>query len=171
MNKNAILILMICVALLLVGCSTRDKNPAGTQPVETQMQTQEATQAPTEEKLSGLEDSVFDGAGVENTGNEAAGETQPENTKPSEETTAATEPPHAESQPAQSQEGESTGEMTYEKYNAMSGDEQLAFFETFDSVEAFIDWYNAAKEKYEKEHPYIEIDGGEIDLDSIFGGN
>ena len=59
--------------------------------------------------------------------------------------------------------------MTYEKYNAMSGNEQMEFFSTFASVEDFVDWYNSAKEKYEAEHPYIEIENGEIDLDAIFG--
>lgn len=172
MNKNTIYILIICAALLLTGCVTHDQTPtAGGLPQETQAQPQEMTQAPTEEKIPGLEDSIFDEFWVGEIGNQTPGETKPENTGSDEETTAATEPPYAESRPEQSQGGDSSGEMTYEKYTAMSGDDQMEFFNTFASVEAFMDWYNAAKEKYEAENPAIEIEGGEIDLDSIFGGN
>jgi len=39
--------------------------------------------------------------------------------------------------------------------------------ESFDDIEEFFEWYNKAKEKYEKDHPSIEIDGGSIDLDKI----
>lgn len=57
-------------------------------------------------------------------------------------------------------------EMTYEKYHSMSGDEQAAFINSFDSYEAFFQWYNAAEEKYKED--MIPIDGSTpIDL----GGN
>lgn len=54
-------------------------------------------------------------------------------------------------------------EMTYEKYHAMSGDEQAAFINSFDSYEAFFEWYNAAEDKYKED--MIPIDGSTpIDL-------
>lgn len=172
MNKNMILILLICMAVLMAGCVTHGETnttSGETLPPETQ----EQTLATTETTIPGLEDSIFDDVQwTENTGNTAEGETQPENDNSGEnpsETTGETEPPYAESQPEGSQGGEDSGEMTYEKYNSMSGDDQMAFFSTFASVEDFVTWYNAAKEKYEAENPYIEIEGGEIDLDSIFG--
>ena len=167
MNRKVIFIVCVCLALLLVGCGARDKNPsAGEAPAQSQEQSPEESQIPTEEKLPGLVDSIFDDLNVEDTGNQAAGENQTADANPGEETTSATEPPYAESQPA-----ENSGEMTYEKYNAMSGEEQMAFFSTFASVEDFVAWHKAAKEKYEAENPAIEIEDGEIDLDSIFGGN
>ena len=42
--------------------------------------------------------------------------------------------------------------------------------ESFDSIDAFFEWYNAAKEQHEKENPPIEVDGGAIDLDQIING-
>lgn len=50
----------------------------------------------------------------------------------------------------------------------MSGEEQQEFFESFDSVEAFFEWYNEAKAKYEAEHPSIEIGGdGKVDAGGL----
>lgn len=47
--------------------------------------------------------------------------------------------------------------LGYEEYNAMSAEEQEAFFLSFNSPEDFFAWYNAAKEKYLEENPGIEI--------------
>jgi len=61
-------------------------------------------------------------------------------------------------------------QMTYETYANMSAEEQMAFFDSFESVDAFFDWYNAARKEYEDS--FIEIDGSTpIDLDEILGGN
>ena len=169
MNKKVIFILWVCIVLLLAGCVTKGEIPtAGETTVP--LETQEQVQPTTEENLPGIIDNPFSNDGFwNNPGYVAEGETQPEvsNTEAVEET----EPPYAESQPAQNQGDESSTEMTYEKYISMSGNDQMAFFNTFASVEDFVSWYNAAKEKYEAEHPYIEIENGEIDLDSLFGGN
>ena len=59
----------------------------------------------------------------------------------------------------------------YEWYQAMTGEQQVAFAKTFDSLADFFDWYNAAKEAYEKENPGVEIGDGNIDLGEIAGGN
>ena len=60
--------------------------------------------------------------------------------------------------------------MTYVAYNAMSADEQLAFINSFESIDAFFVWYNAAKEEYNNN--LIEIDGSTpIDLGEIVGSN
>lgn len=64
----------------------------------------------------------------------------------------------------------SNGEVTYEAYQAMDGTQQKEFYDSFDSVEAFFAWYNAAKEKYEAEHPAIEIGGdGVVDVGGLGG--
>ena len=52
----------------------------------------------------------------------------------------------------------------------MSGTEQAAFMNTFESIPAFFEWRNAAKAKYEEEQDRIEIGDGEIDLGDIVGG-
>lgn len=67
--------------------------------------------------------------------------------------------------------GVTAGSLSYEEYIAMSGEEQQKYFESFESVEAFFEWYNAAKAEYEANREEIEVDG-EIDLgDYIGGGN
>ena len=60
-----------------------------------------------------------------------------------------------------------TGMLTYESYEAMTEEQQIAFMETFESIEAFFEWYNTAKAEYETQNPGIEIDDGIIDLDKI----
>lgn len=58
--------------------------------------------------------------------------------------------------------------VTYEQYNAMSPQEQVDYFNKFPSMEAFVQWYNDAKEAYDAEHGAIEIGGdGSIDLGEI----
>lgn len=63
-----------------------------------------------------------------------------------------------------------TKKLDYATYKAMKPSEQQAYMESFNDMDAFFDWYNAAKDKYEKENPSIEIDGGIVDLDSIVNG-
>ena len=63
-------------------------------------------------------------------------------------------------------------EYTYEEYIAMSGEEQQAFLERFDSMALFFAWLNAAKAEYDENQNDIEIGGdGSIDLGEIVGGN
>lgn len=74
-------------------------------------------------------------------------------------------------QPATKPAGPNTS-LTYEEFHAMTGAEQRAHQESFANLDDFFDWYNAAKETYEKENPSIEIGGnGEVDLGGLTGGN
>lgn len=65
--------------------------------------------------------------------------------------------------------GSSTAASEYEAYHAMSGAEQKAYLESFESIEAFFEWYNAAAAEYEAAHPDIEIENGSVDLSQITG--
>ncbi len=47
--------------------------------------------------------------------------------------------------------------VSYEDFQAMDADRQRAIVEYFSSMEMFVRWYNAVKEKYEAEHPNIEL--------------
>ena len=59
----------------------------------------------------------------------------------------------------------SSAAKDYEKYCAMSADEQYAYYKTFDSPESFLKWYNSVRDAYEKEHPATVLEPGEaIDL-------
>jgi len=65
-------------------------------------------------------------------------------------------------------------EMTYEEYIALSPAEQQVYFESFEGIDDYFEWYNKAKEEYEDKHPPIEIGGDDngIDIGEIIdGGN
>ena len=49
----------------------------------------------------------------------------------------------------------------------MSPEEQMAYYNQFPSMEAFVKWYNEAKAAYEKDHGSIEIEDGNIDLGGV----
>lgn len=57
--------------------------------------------------------------------------------------------------------------VSYEAYNNMTPAEQLAYYEQFPSMEAFVNWYNEAKAKYDEEHGAIDVGDGNIDLGDI----
>ena len=63
---------------------------------------------------------------------------------------------------------ETADQYTYEDYHNMTPEQQQYFVESFADMAAFFDWYNTAKETYEKEHGAIEIgNGNEINLDEV----
>lgn len=50
----------------------------------------------------------------------------------------------------------------YADYCAMSSDEQYAYYKTFKSADDFMNWYNKAKAKYEKENPTVVLEPGAV---------
>lgn len=99
-------------------------------------------------------------------------ETEPtEETTPSEEVTEPTEETTPSEETVPPTEGDNQGNAgttSYEAYLNMSGDQQLAFMQSFDSMEAFFAWLNAAKAEYEAQNPGVDVGDGNIDLG---GGN
>ena len=90
-------------------------------------------------------------------------------TTPSEEVTEPTKEttPSEETVPPTEEENQgSTGTTAYEDYLNMTGEQQLAFMQSFDSMEAFFAWLNAAKAEYEAQNPGTDVGDGNID----FGG-
>lgn len=61
------------------------------------------------------------------------------------------------------------GEIDYEEFTAMSPTQQRLYMESFESLDAFFEWYNAAKEVYEQAHPPIDVGDGVIDMEDIIG--
>ncbi len=93
-----------------------------------------------------------------------------EGTTPTEtEGTESTEP----SEPSEPSEPPvNDTELTdYEWYESLSGEEQLAHIESFESIKAFFVWYNAAKAEYEALHPDIDVGDGNVDLSGGAGGS
>ena len=68
-----------------------------------------------------------------------------------------TETKPAETKPAVNPLGEdfTLSSLTYESYNAMTGEQQKAVIDLFSSPEEFVRWYQFAEEKYLKEHPEL----------------
>ena len=95
--------------------------------------------------------------------NDQNGETVAESTGPVVDDATIPNLPEGVTAPA-------SDEVTYEIYQAMTGEEQMVFMDSFESMDAFFAWYNAAKEEYEAKQ--IEIDGtAPIDMSEIVGGN
>lgn len=78
-------------------------------------------------------------------------------TNASPDTATPTEP--AETQPSQPAETEASAPtyILYEQYQVLSGEEQLAYFQSFPSPEDFFIWYNAALADYADRNPDVEI--------------
>ena len=95
-------------------------------------------------------------------------QTEPEVTEPEETKPIVTEPVQTEPQqtePAQIPEGE----INYETFTAMDPALQRQYMESFESMDAFFEWYNAAKEAYEQAHPSFDVGDGVIDVEDLLG--
>lgn len=55
-------------------------------------------------------------------------------------------------------------DVDYREFMDMTPAEQQAFMESFESIEAFFEWYEAAKAKYEEENPPIDVGDGNVTL-------
>ena len=97
------------------------------------------------------------------------GYTRPVSTEPvANEPQQPSEP--AETQPAATEPVEvPEGEIDYETFTAMTPTQQRVYMESFESLDAFFEWYNAAKEAYEQAHPPIDVGDGVIDMEDIIG--
>jgi len=188
MNRKTILmaVILVLVMALAVGCDhdgSRKEETSGTS---------QGTENPGDQTgdgdldgVEGVEDSIFDdenllendtSAGDENPpqNNTSSGEQNVDDDKDDEKTEnpsgPVTNPGTDTTPPVTDDTTEQDGEMTYEKFMALTPTEQREYQESFNDIDAFFQWYNAAKEKYEKEHPSIEVDGP-IDMEQIAGGN
>lgn len=156
MNRRIIALLLAAV-LLLAACGKKNNAAETTEP------TIETTEAATISTLPGI---IYT---PENIGGAL---TEEEDTTPTSEATE----PKEETEPTVGEEEKPTEAPVvptteYEKYNAMSGEEQEAFIDSFESIQAFMDWYNAAKAEYDALHPGIDIGDGNIDAGDLIGGN
>ena len=118
---------------------------------ETTETTTQQTTVPTTEATEPSQETEPAGANDE--------ETKPVETKPAETEPEETEP---EETGSGNQGGSNPWNLTYEEYQNMSAGEQQAQMESFGSIQDFFTWYNAAKEKYEKENPDIEIGSSDV---------
>lgn len=95
-------------------------------------------------------------------------ETKPQETKPQETKPEETKPQETKPQETKPEETKPQNTVTeYEEYLAMSPEEQQAFFESFDSVDAYFAWLNAAKAEYEEKQNASDLEGGSVDLSTM----
>ena len=160
-----LIVLLLALLILLVGCKSKDNtasNVTEAPDVET-----EAT-VPVETMHPALTDNPFDDNWTDPVETEApAGE--PEET----EAPKATEPPKATEEPTQPTTtptvAPESGKMDYDKYMSMSAQEQSNYMNSFESIDAFFAWYNAAKAEHDAQNNDIEIGNGSFDLGELEG--
>lgn len=71
-----------------------------------------------------------------------------------------------------SQKNEEDKEKTeYEKFQEMSASDQHAYMNSFESVDAFFEWYNAAQAEYEATKNEIVVGSGSINFEEIIENN
>ena len=170
MNKKIIALLLAAVMLFVVTACA--KNEAAPETTEAEKYTDETT-VPTE-SIGGVvynpdgndgsigDDGIMPTEDPENKPNETQSASESE-----DNATSATEPVKEETFPTKPVE-----EMTeYEKYMNMSGEEQMAYYNTFESVDAFMEWFNAAKAEHDEKNAGIDIGDGIIDAEDLIGGN
>lgn len=135
------IIVMLCMSLCLAGCGKKETSDKGN-----------------------------NGSGVEKMEAATEDQKQDQNTASTEDTkkkTSAQETKYTKKiKASQSVETPSTQlsdvAKEYAEYCAMSSDEQYAYYKTFKSADDFMNWYNKAKAKYEKENPTVVLEPGAV---------
>ena len=193
MRKCVVFLLAILLLLGLSSCDKKETVEVLDDPAA--VATENVTgQTEVKETDPNLEEDFFDFEDMEETepteGSGPQTESAPEETEPKEtvkETTAPDQEQPKETKPVQPAEttkptkpAESTEPTTapttpakpepksdYEKFLEMTPAQQQDFMESFTSMEAFFAWYTPEKQKYDAEHPPVEIDGESIDLGKL----
>ena len=168
MNRKLIAVMLLALLVLMAGCKSKTENADATEMTETiSAATEENT--PTETLMPGLVENPFTDDYVQET--EAPDADSKEATTAPTEAAKATEPAKDNGSADPTDAPEDTGEMTYEKYMSLSATAQSDYMNSFESVDAFFEWYNAAKEAHDAQNNDIEIGDGSFDLNDLENGN
>ena len=190
MNRRILIVALIALLLLATGCRKSEVTPtepsvaATTEPIETlgpgvgiveegvimEDEADEATE-PAETIPAETEPKA--------TEPESEKETTPKATEPEKETDPTEKPGDSETTPAETTPpaetkpsgGSATVSSAYSDYMSMSAAQQQAFIESFESMDAFMAWFNQAKAEHNANDNSIEVGNGTIDLEQITGGN
>lgn len=166
LNKKLVCVFVMFACVLFVSACTNDSGDTSQQPLASSDPTSATTvYIPTD---SGLADSIFENDNrtptkVDNgTTEETKAEQFTDSTKPTEKDDPADNTgSDGKTDPTTEVTAPNTppAEMTYEAFVALTPEQQRLYQESFNDLDAFFEWYVAAKEKYEKENPPIDIDG------------
>lgn len=191
MNKKLIALLLTVVMLLTVGCGRKDDTEGTNEPSQS-VEAGTDAQLPDEtipgveildESLSNPFDEMEENEQADaengsassdnNAGNTGNGNSQSgsnNGNSNTDETTQSGGEASAETQPTgagSSNSGSESLSVSYEEYNSMTPEAQVAYYNQFSSMEAFVKWYNEAKAAYDAEHGSIEVGDGNIDLGDL----
>ena len=182
MNRRVIAATALAI-LLLTLCSCGKKNA---EEKTAQESTAEATVATTEALIPGVEANDFSAEDfalepTETEGNDdrtTTDATTPKPTTPKATEPKATEPSATKpTEPAPTtpqnkptgEEGVEDNDFGYDAYMEMSGEDQKAFIDSFDSMEEFFNWLNSAREEDAEKNDVIIVGDGTVDLGAIGG--
>ena len=177
MNRKTFVFALSLVAIIMMAsCAVKEPEQTDQLIADTSSVT-EPTEAPEPTKNNGVISGAPSVSDEESNEYETQPETQPESQPESE--TEASEPaedlPQAtegENQDAPESPTEATGVTTsYQEYMNMSADQQEAFISTFESMDAFMVWFNNAKAEYDSTDGAIDVGSGSVDLGTIPSGN
>ena len=172
MNKMRVFAAILALSMVFSACGAK-KDDAVTQPAPTN--TVADTTVPETEyevpDVPGLDRNAFS----EDEFEEMQKQTEPEETKAedsadpeeTEEAPAATENIVFEEGTSQESGTGAKVDTEYQRYMAMSGTDQKAFIESFESMEAFFEWLDEAKAYDESVNGAIIVEGDTIDLGKI----
>ena len=161
MKKLSVLVIVVIAVFVFAACS--DVNNSELNDITDAVTTESSeVSIPTD---SGLADSIFDNV---STPTEAVNDSVNEATDDSTAESVEKDDAAAENKPTTEATVPDTKpeDMTYEAFTALTPAEQRLYQESFKDLDAFFEWYSAAKEKYEQENPPIDIDGP-IDLGKV----
>ena len=166
MHRRYYIVIAVLAALLcLAGCKEIVMVPTTVPTATTSAVTEPATEA-TQPQETIIGDGVISGVELEDETEPTVPEKEEEKPK---ETTAPAEDQETEETTAPTAPEESA--QSYKAYMAMSADEQAAFIASFESVDAFMTWFNKAKAEYDSTDGSIDIGSGSVDLEDIIGKN
>lgn len=179
---GCVMVLLLGVAMICGGCK-KDKQPDWTYTGTTAAGTEEntdGTQNPTpdgsDEPAPSVNIEIVDREDLEGTTAPTTGQGGPDiggnigvtdrPANPTDPVTPTTPAPTTPTPDPAGPELDADGYWTYEYYRSRTGNEQYAYMQTFPSVRAFNDWYNAAKAAYDAAQPRETIGSdGVIELD------
>ena len=153
-----------------------------TQPSVTVTSPTNTTTAPTGESTDPTEPTQPVTVPVQGTTHPAQGTTPStqSTTQPTQDTIESTQsttqpvpvPTDTPTEPTNAPTESDDGLLTYEEYLALSAADKRAYKESFEGVEDFFDWLNAAIKEHDEQKNSVDISqDGSIDLDDIVNGS
>ena len=175
----AMVILTALMAAMLVGCSMTVKHEIeinsnvsdGTTTTQTPIETVIVTIG------DGTDETMVVGGGVVDRGDEEdTGTSKPTNPTTNKDSGSETEPTTSKESTTNKDPSKDTTttptkpsgpnlSLTFEEYLAMTGEQQEAHYDSFESTKAFVAWFDAAKAVWQEQNKGTEVTGPGVNLE------